>query len=203
MKSQKRTLTLCTVVVATAIAGLAPPASAEETTTTTTTTTEVPPVKHVGRTSGDVGSGGLGIGAAAFVSGLFGPQVVYDFGLWHLEGMLGFDRRPANMGPNPPTATVFDFGVNAWYHLHIGQSSDFSAGGGFGLINASGGGNNSATAFEFEPGVQVRAFVTPNVAVHGRVGIVLAFGDDVGPLQKQLALNGQLTGGFGFTYFFR
>jgi hypothetical protein len=206
MKTQNRTLTLCTVVVAAAVAGFATPASAQETsTTTTTTTTEAPPpVRHVGRTSGDVGSGGLGVGAAAFLSGLAGPEVVYDFGVWHLQGLLAFDRRPAGGAMNP-TISVLQFGVSGWYHLHIGESSDFSLGGGFGLFNASSSaaGTDSATGFEFEPGALIRAFVTPNVAVFGQMGFVLAFGDRVGPTQQQLALAGQITAGFGVTYFFR
>jgi hypothetical protein len=163
-------------------------------------TTTAPP--HVARTSGDVGNGGLGIGAEAFVSGLAGPEVVYDAGSWHLEGLIGFDRRPANNGPNPPTSTTFDFGVSGWYHLHVGASSDFSLGGGFALLTNSAGGA-SATGFEFEPGAEIRAFVTPNVAVSAKLGIVLAFGDRIGPLQQQLGLDGQLVAGFGLTYFFR
>ena len=87
-------------------------------------------------------------------------------------------------------------------------------GGGFGLLNANtnmGGASN--TAFEFEPGAQARVFVTQNVAISGRVGIVLTFGYRVGPLQQQLAFQGQTLGGggggalfnfgFGFTYYFR
>jgi hypothetical protein len=203
MKSQKRTLTLCTVVVATALAALATPAFAEEVVTTTTTTTEAP-VKHVGRSSGEVGNGGFGLGAALFLGGLVGPEAVYDFGLWHLQGLIAFDRRPGNPPVNP-TISTFQFGVSAWYHLHIGESSEFSLGGGFGLFNASSSapGTNSLTGFEFEPGAQVRVFVTPNVAVFGQVGFVLAFGDRVGPTQQQLSLAGETTAGFGFTYFFR
>jgi hypothetical protein len=49
----------------------------------------------------------------------------------------------------------------------------------------------------------IRAFITPNVALHGRAGFVLAFGDQTGPLLKQLSLDGQITGGLGITYFFR
>jgi hypothetical protein len=203
MKSQKRTLTLCTVVVATALAALATPAFAEETTTTTTTTTEVPPVKHVGRSSGDVGSGGLGVGATAFVSGLAGPEVVYDFGIWHIEGMLGFQRTPTPPNGTGPSATAVDFGVGGWYHLHLGQSSDFSIGGAFGLLTFSPGMGASTTAFEFEPGAQVRAFITPNVALHAGMAVVFEFGDQVGLLNKSIILGGQLTANFGFTYFFR
>jgi hypothetical protein len=204
MKTQKRTLTLCSVAVAVTVAGLATPAFAQESTTTTTTTTETPPVKRTGRTSGDIGSGGLGVGATVFISGLAGPEVVYDFGAWHIGGMVGFISVP--QGPMNNHANLFDFGVGAWYHLHIGENSDFSLGGAFGLETFSpAGGGNSTTGFEFEPGAQVRAFITPNVALHGGMAIVLAFGDQVqnGNLEKQIALGARVTGDFGFTYYFR
>jgi hypothetical protein len=198
MKTRNITLTLCSVVVAAAISGLASPAFAQDATPPATTT--APP--HVARTSGDVGNGGFGLGAEAFVSGLAGPEVVYDAGGWHLEGLLGFDRRPAG-GPNPPSTTTFDFGVSGWYHLHVGASSDFSLGGGFALLTSSTGNAGTATGFEFEPGAEIRAFVTPNVAVSAKLGIVLAFGDRVGVFQQQIGLDGQLVAGFGLTYFFR
>jgi hypothetical protein len=72
------------------------------------------------------------------------------------------------------------------------------------MIHQSGPANNSGTAFVLEPGVQVRAFVTPNVAVHGRVALAMTFGDNVaGYNDGHLNLGGELVSGFGFTYFFR
>jgi len=200
MKIHKGTLTLSTAVVV-ATAGLAIPAFAEETAPppATETAPAAPRARH-----GDIAGGGLGIGAAAFISGLAGPEVVYDFGQFHVEGLLAFARVPAGNGPNAPTDSIFQFGLGGWYHLHVGENSDFSAGGVFGLRDASpGGGGPSAVGFEIEPGVMIRAFITPNVALHGRAGIVLAFGDQTGPLNKQLALDGEITGGLGITYFFR
>ena len=96
-------------------------------------------------------------------------------------------------------------GVGGWYHLHMGENSDFSVGGAFALLNVSPPGpGGSATGFEFEPGVQIRAFLTPNVALHGGVALVLAFGDQTGILNKQIALDStDVTGNFGFTYYFR
>jgi hypothetical protein len=201
MKNQIKKLTLCSVVVAAAVVGLATPAFAQDTAPPPAATEA--PVRHAARTTGDVGSGGLGIGATMFISGLAGPEVVYDFGLWHLEGMVGFDHRPVNGNANAPSQTAFDFGVGGWYHLHLGASSDFSLGGVFGLLTFSPAAGNSATAFEFEPGAQIRAFITPNVALHAGAGFVFAFGDVVGPLAKQIALDGQVTANFGITYYFR
>lgn len=202
MKNQIKKLTLCSVVVAAAVVGLATPAFAQDTAPPPAATET--PVRHAARSSGDVGNGGLGIGGTVFVSGLAGPEVVYDFGLWHLDATLGFSSVPGGINGNGDRTTDFDFGVGGWYHLHLGASSDFSVGGAFGLIYVSPPGPaNSATAFEFEPGVQIRAFITPNVALHGGVGLVFAFGDVVGPLAKQIAFDANVTGNLGFTYYFR
>ena len=201
MKNQIKKLTLCSVVVAAAVVGLATPAFAQDTSPPPAAPTA--PVRRVGRTSGDVANGGLGVGATVFVSGLAGPEVVYDFGLWHLAGMIAFDHEPANGNNNAPSSTAFDFGVGGWYHLHLGESSDFSLGGTFGLLTYSPPVGNSGTAFEFEPGAQMRVFLTPNVALHAGVAFVLAFGDYVGVLHKQFSFGGQVAENFGFTYFFR
>jgi len=200
MKIQKATLALSAAVVV-ALTGLATPAFAQE--TAPPPVTENAPVKRAGRTSGDIGSGGLGVGGTMFVSGLAGPEVVYDFGVWHLGGMVGFLSVP--VGPNGDHANLFDFGVSGWYHLHLGENSDFSVGGAFGLETFSPPVGNGTTGFEFEPGAQIRAFITPNVALHGGMAIVLAFGDQVqnGVLEKQIALGARITGDFGFTYYFR
>jgi hypothetical protein len=155
----------------------------------------------VGRSSGDVGTGGLGVGATAFISGLAGPEVVYDFGVWHLSGMLGFHHQPNAAGTG--SENDFRFGVGGWYHLHLGENSDFSIGGAFGLMSNSPPVGNGNTGFEFEPGVQIRAFVTPNVSLHAGMGIVFAFGDQTGILNKQIDVTGQITSDFGITYFFR
>ncbi len=203
MKTQMKLRPLSLVIVAAAVTGFAAPAFAQDATAPAATTAPAPEVKRTGRMAGDIASGGLGVGATAFLSGLVGPEVVYDFGVWHLAGTLAFSSVPTGVNGNGDRGTVFDFGVGGWYHLHLGENSDFSVGGAFGLINASPPVGNSATAFEFEPGAQVRAFITPNVALHGGMAFVFAFGDQVGPLQKQIALAAGITGDFGFTYYFR
>ena len=203
MKNRMRTLSLNFVIAAATVAGLAAPALAQEATPPASAPAPAPEIKRTGRTSGDIAAGGLGVGATAFVSGMSGPEVVYDFGAWHLDGMIGFQSTPTGPNGTGDRATLFQFGVGGWYHLHLGENSDFSVGGAFALINASPPVGNSATGFEFEPGVQVRAFITPNVALHAGTGFVFAFGDQTGPLQKQIALVGQVTADFGFTYYFR
>src|SRR5580704_8279285 len=105
MKLHKGMVALSTAVIV-AVAGLATPAFAEETSPppVTENAPAAPKAHH-----GDVAGGGLGIGAAAFLSGLFGPEVVYDFGQFHLEGLLAFRRNPVG-GPNSATDSVFQFG---------------------------------------------------------------------------------------------
>jgi Outer membrane protein beta-barrel domain len=204
MKTQMKLRPLSLVIVAAAITGFAAPAFAQD--APPPGSAPAPEVKRSGRMAGDIASGGLGVGATMYVSGLAGPEVVYDFGVWHLGGMLAFNHQP-NAANNNSTNT-FDFGVNAWYHLHLGESSDFSVGGGFGLLTISPPVGNSATAFEFEPGAQIRAFITPNVALHAGMAFIFAFGDQAnggmnGALTKQIALAGQVTSNFGITYYFR
>jgi hypothetical protein len=199
MKKQLTPLTLSTVALVGTLAGFAAPAFAQD----SPPPAPAPEVRRTGRTSGEIANGGLGVGGTMFVSGLAGPEVVYDFGAWHLDGMVAFDSRP--FGVNNDRTTTVQFGVGGWYHLHMGESSDFSVGGAFGLANVSPPQGDGATAFEFEPGVQIRAFITPNVALHGGVALVFAFGDrNTGPLSKQIALDSNsVTGNFGFTYYFR
>jgi hypothetical protein len=198
---------ISTVVVASAVV-LAPGQARAQTDAAAGTTATPPPTATATTSHAGTGSGaGLGVGAAAFLSGLTGAQVVYDMPVWHIEALLAFDSRDGG-GMNPPRITTFDVGVSGWYHLHQGASSDFSLGGGLGMVTRSGGGN-SATATVLEVGAQARAFVTANVAVHGRLGVAMDFGDDVGGVggiggvNNHVGFGGQLVTGFGFTYFFR
>jgi hypothetical protein len=204
MKNHGRTLAFCLTIV-----GLAAPTGAAfaQDPTPAAAPAEAAPAHH---TRGGVSSGGagLGVGAAAFVSGLAGPQVVYDFGAFHAEGLFGFDHR--NGGGNPAiTTNTFDLGLSGWYHLHVGDSSDFSAGGGLGFLVSSPSMGNSTNVIVLEPGVQMRAFVTQNVAIHARLGLSLIFGDrNVGfpgaqNISESFGIGGQLLSAFGFTYYFR
>jgi hypothetical protein len=194
MRNRSLTLTFC-ALVAVAVTGLSAPAFAQETTPTPPPTETAPPAHHRAASGGGNASG-LGLGASAYLSGPLGPEVTYDFGMFHLAGLLAFNR-PDN-GPAPST-TEIQFGVSGWYHLHMGASSDFSLGGGIAYAHNSA--NNGSSAIALEPGALVRAFVTPNVAVHARMGVVMAF-DNATPINEHLALTAQTMFLFGFTYFF-
>jgi hypothetical protein len=153
-------------------------------------------------TSSGSGSGaGIGVGAAAFLSGLTGIQVVYDTRPFHVEGIFGFNSVNTG-GPMDTRQTNFQFGARGWYHLHMGSNSDFSLGGGAGVIAVSGGG--SPTAMLLEPGMLARVFLTANFALHVTAGVSMRFGDEIGPTTNPgFGLSSQFLGGFGFSYFFR
>jgi len=124
-----------------------------------------------------------------------GPQAVYDAGPWHAELMLGFEHHaltPMN------SLNTFDIGLGGWWHLHAGDRSDFSVGGNLGFMVASPSNGASGNAVVLEPGIQVRVFVTDNVAFSARVGLPIVFGDDVGAdyvgnLHEHWGLGGQVT----------
>ena len=164
-----------------------------------------PPAAASTSSSSSMGGGGagIGVGATQWLSGITGADLVYDAGAFHVGGTIGFSsaRGP---GMNAPRATNIEIGVDGWYHLHRGASSDFSVGGGLGFADASGGGT-SVQAFVVEPGVMARFFATSNVALHTRVGLALTFGDNgtVFGNTSGISLSGQVVGAIGFTYFFR
>ena len=156
------------------------------------------------------GSGaGIGVGAGVTLGGsplvpggfitLPAAQFVYDLAVFHVEGLFGFTSQTVNGAGD--RGTVLTFGAGGWYHLHRGSASDFSLGALI-AINTTSGPGPSNTITQFEPGATVRAFLTPNVALFARAGLVFLFGD-TGGAGTQIALGGQPTGGFGFTYFFR
>lgn len=182
-----------------ALAMLSPVAAQAQTETTTTTTTTTPPPAVVSNR----GSGaGLGVGAAAFLAGPPALNVVYDLSTFHIEGLVSFITQ--DVGPGDDTATFFQFGVRGWYHLHTGTNSDFSLGGGMGILTNSNGPAPSTTATLIEPGMQARVFLTPNFTLNATAGFTFVFGDAVGNDSfTGYSLGGQLLGGLGLTYFFR
>ena len=197
----KRTKQLIMSFVAIAVLGVGASARAQD--NTTPPPSESPPAAHSSSSNSISLSGGAGIGVGAAVTltglGACGPaaQFVYDASIFHIEALLGFASQEVAGGER---ATDYAFGVGGWYHLHRGASSDFSVGALIG-INTTSGPGNSTTVTSFEPGAQVRAFVTPNVAVFARVGLGFLFGDTGNG--TVVGLGGHATGGFGFTYFFR
>jgi hypothetical protein len=135
--------------------------------------------------------GNLGVGVNAMLSGggLIGPSVVYDTGVFHIEGLLGFEDNGQ---------TRFDVGGRFWYHIHSAQSADFSLGGGLGVISVNPEGDDDGTTdIEIDAGAQMRAFIVPNVAVSVSLGLVVLTGD-----ADAIAITGDLVGGAGIAYYF-
>jgi len=196
-----RTKKLISSFVAVAVLGLGAAAQAQTETTPPPTETPPPPPAHHSSSSSMGDGAGIGVGAAILLSapGTFGGgQFVYDVALFHVEGVLGFSSAEVNgMGDR---GTNWLFGAGGWYHLHRGSSSDFSLGGLI-AINTTSGPGPTTTITAFEPGAQARVFLTPNVALFARAGFAFLFGDTGSG--TNIALGGQSSGAFGFTYFFR
>lgn len=172
------------------------PASALAQDSTTPPPSPPPPV-----TARSGAGAGLGLGAVQFLSGLTGVQVAYDKAVWHVEGMFAFNS-VTGVGMGDDTVTTLQFGARGWYHLHDGSNSDFSLGGGAGVVTVSGPGDDP-TAFVLEPGALARVFLTPNFAFHGTLGLTMRFGDNVGPTFTGFGMSAQILSGLGITYFFR
>jgi len=159
---------------------------------------EPPPPPPTPATTG--GGQGIGVGASAFLSGTAAVQVDYDAAAWDIEGMFSFADR--DTGANGASRTYLQAGARGWFHLHHGASSDFSVGGGVGILHASDAGPSITTTL-IEPGVRARVFVTPNVAVHAVLGLSIVVGDNPGGGGATgIALAPQPLFGLGFTYFF-
>jgi hypothetical protein len=154
--------------------------------------------------SGDMESRGLGVGIlgmltsrdfggmfAGLRTGPIGPAVVYDAGVFHIEGILGFADNNAS--------TEIDLGGRFWYHLHSVGNADFSVGGGLGFatISFDGPGNNSQTVIDLEGGAQLRYFLVDNVGLSVSLGLAILAGDGDG-----VDLTGDLNGAGGIVYYF-
>ena len=164
-----------------------------------------PPPSSGGGGGAIIGGGagaGIGVGAAVLLADGGAPalpaaQFVYDMALLHFEGLFGFTSAENGAGDRVSNLV---FGAGGWYHLHRGSSSDFSLGAAIAIATNTGPGP-STTVTAFEPGATVRAFLTPNVALFARAGLLFLFGDTGNG--THIDLGGQAAGAFGFTYFFR
>ena len=140
-------------------------------------------------------AGSIGVGAEYQMSGIGGVSVVYDAGLFHVGGMIGFDD------PAGPNNTVFQLAGEFYYHVHHSAFADFSLGGSLGFSSDPVPmTNNRNTDVYLEPGFQIRAFLSSNVALSATGGIVIGVVDASGT-----AITGQnfgASGGIGIHYYF-
>src|SRR5450432_1888664 len=74
-------------------------------------------------------AGSIGLGADYQLSGIGGVSVIYDAGLFHIGGALGFDD------PAGANNTVFNLDGEFYYHVHHSAFADFGIGGSLGVAS--------------------------------------------------------------------
>lgn len=137
-------------------------------------------------------AGSLGVGAELQLNGnVGGVSLDYDTGKFHLGGLIGLrdDAGPDN--------TVVAAGARFYYHMHSTANSDFGIGGQIGLLSFPQTADERGLGFYIEPGFQIRAFLTANVAINATAGLVIGAADADG-----LAVLGQPVAGAGIHYYF-
>ncbi len=119
--------------------------------------------------------GSIGVGAEAELNGeVAGVSVNYDAGLFHVGGMLGYSRtKPDNAPAGVEATSTFVIGARFFYHVHSAGAADFGVGGAVGLADVPEAMNTHNTHLFLEPGFQIRAFITPNVALSFGGGVII------------------------------
>jgi hypothetical protein len=150
----------------------------------------------VGTASAGGVPGSLGVGAEFQLSGIGGLSINFDAGKFHAGGFLGY------FNPQGDNNTTVDFGGRFFYHLASTASSDFSLGGSLGIQNANDapGNTNRHTDVFIEPGFQIRAFITSNVALSFTGGVEIGLLD--GTDNNELNFTGNIIGEGGIHYYF-
>ncbi len=177
----RRTLLVTTLFVFAAVLT----ASSAHAQTSTATATTSPATSGHGR--------GIGLGAATMLNGASGAMFTWGsrYGGFHVDGLFGLHHYGA--GEN---TTSFGFAGRFWYHVHAASFADFSLGGGLGLTswteNPGGPGEDSHLDLSLQVGAQIRAFIVPNVALIGDLGLGATFGSD-----DNIVIGGHSFGGAG------
>jgi hypothetical protein len=139
--------------------------------------------------------GTVGVGAEVGLNGLTGgASVNYDAGPFHVGGFLGF--QDGNMDDD----TDYTLGARFYYHVHDTTMSDFSVGVMVGFFSRDDQNvmvDNRNSEVYFEPGAQIRAFISNNVALSFTAGISFGLADANGA-----GLGAQLQGVAGVHYYF-
>lgn len=136
--------------------------------------------------------GSIGVGGEVQLSGLGGVSVNYDTGKFHVGGFLGFN--------DPPGAdnTLFDIGGRFFFHIAGTASSDFSLGGSIGIrSDQPAPAADRQTGLFLEPGFQIRAFITSNVALSFTGGISIGAID-----ASDVVIDADVVGQAGVHYYF-
>lgn len=135
-------------------------------------------------------SGTIGAGVEIATSGVGGPSINYDAGDFHLGGFLSIQD------PAGDDNTDFGIGGRFYYHVHSTAMSDFSVGGALTFVSVDSPGDRASLLY-IEPGIQLRAFITSNVALSFSAGLPIGLVDADG-----VALTGQINGIAGVHYYF-
>jgi hypothetical protein len=139
--------------------------------------------------------GTIGAGAEFGLNGLTGGvSASYDAGKFHFGGFLGF------LDGGGDNDTDYTFGARFYYHVHESSLSDFGVGGGIGFFSRDYRNMPTMerdTLLYFEPGIQIRAFISNNVALSFTAGISFGLVDAGGA-----EINGQFNALGGVHYYF-
>lgn len=141
-------------------------------------------------------AGSIGVGTEYTLSGIGGVSVNYDAGQFHVGGSLGYADRAG------PDNSQFLIAGRFFYHVHHSAFADFSLGGQIGLDSAPPAMPNGkrATNLFIEPGFEIRAFLSSNVALSANGGFIIGTAD-----ASEFDIGGSTTGvagGFGIHYYF-
>lgn len=141
-------------------------------------------------------AGSIGVGAEYTLSHIGGVSVNYDAGQFHVGGALGY------ADPAGPDNSEFLIAGRFFYHVHHSAFADFSLGGQIGLDSAPPAMPNGrrSTHLFIEPGFEIRAFLSSNVALSANGGFVIGTAD-----ASEFDIGGSTTGvagGFGIHYYF-
>ena len=171
------------------------PAPAPEPTPTAAETAPAPAAAATSSAAGGEPLGtAFGVGIHGMLTGPFGPAIVYNMSLFHIEGLIAFESNGA---------TNLAVGGRFWFHVHQTAASTLSLGGGLGFTSTESEPippetrSDDQTNILLEGGAQIRFFPVSNVAISASAGLAILSGD-----ADLFALTGQLTGGAGLTYFF-
>jgi hypothetical protein len=140
--------------------------------------------------------GTVGVGAEAGITNdLGGFSLNYDAGKFHVGGFVGFSN---GSGDNDAD---YNLGGRFFYHVHTTVTTDLGLGLNLGLNSIDGQGlmnDERDTFMVIEPALQIRAFVTNNVALSFTAGISFAITDP----NTSIILNGQINALAGVHYYF-
>src|SRR3989304_1010561 len=136
---------------------------------------------------------GFGAGVGGSLVGPTGALFVYDAGRFRVHGLLGFASEEND-------DDIYALAGRFFFNLHQGTGSDFALGGGLAFVHFSNDGPGpDLTDIHLEGAAQLRAFLTPNVALSASLGLALVIPDEGNTV---IAFGGQLAAPFGMGCFF-